>query len=466
MKKKIRATWALLFCMVFIFSGFLTSCAESTPPSDNTSEDASESSSTPVEEETQDKPGEGITINVLAGENEYNNALIDLVSEFEQASGYTVNLEVVGQQVAEQRLQLDFAGGTGTVDVAYMGLPFVQKWSKAGWIAPFDSYVEEDGEEINFDDFFSSSVDALTADGQLWGIPIFAEAGLMAYRKDVLERNGFTDAPKTWDEVIEISQAIKENETDIAGVAMRAQRGQGINMFIFPMFMWSYGGGFFADYPNDMSPILNSAENIAALETYSTIIKEYTPEGGANFSYPDVTAAMQSGTAAMVFDGSSVVAQFIDPEVSQFADDTEIAAIPMGPNGSAPCMAVHGWALSSSGNQEAGWDFIKWATSAEVQKKVALNESALYADYTRESVATDAEVLERYNTKNIAELRIEALGNARGDYRPMIPEWAEIGDVIGTHVSASANGQVDADTAMNNANEEVITIVKNAGYIS
>jgi len=414
--------------------------------------------------ESKLKEQEPVTINIIAHDNTYNRGLKQFVPEFEKATGIKVNLEIVGQQVHEQRTQLDFAGKTGSIDVAYMPFIFMQKWAKAGWIRPLDEFVKQDEKALNLNDFIPSTLEALKWDGKLWGLPCFAEAGLMAYRKDVFAKYGINEPPKTWEELLKV--AAKIHSPEIAAIVMRGQRGQGLNMFIYPMFMWAYGGSYFKDYPKDMTPVLDREENVKALEIYTKLLREYSVPGAGNFSYPDVVAAIQSGKAAIAIDGTSIVGQFLDPKKNKFADQMGIAMVPGGPAGVSPCMSVHAFAISAfSKHPKEAWEFIKWATSSEVQRKVALSELERYPDYTRLSVANDPEVLKRYNIGNIATLRVEALKLARSDYRPLIPEWPEVGDVIGAQVSAAVNGITDPRTALKKANEGVMEIMKRAGYI-
>ena len=37
----------------------------------------------------------------------------------------------------------------------------------------------------------------------IYGVPWYTDAGLLHYRKDLLEKAGFFEPPKTWDELVE-----------------------------------------------------------------------------------------------------------------------------------------------------------------------------------------------------------------------------------------------------------------------
>lgn len=402
------------------------------------------------------------TLNVVLFDNVNNRGIESLTHEFEEKSGIKVNINVLGQDVAEKRMQLDFIGKTGDLDVAYMSFVMMQSWVKAGWVYPLDEFIAA-SPDIAFDDFAKAPIESLSLNDKQWALPSFAETGLLAYRSDILEEHGITEAPNTWDELKEAAQKIHSKET--AAIALRAKRGQGLNMFIFPSMMWAFGGSYFKDYPSNMTPVLDNEANVAALEYYKDLVKNYSPEGAGNYSFAEVIAAYQLGNAAMTVDGTSIITQLFDKTKSEFADKTRVALVPEGPGGRAPMIAVHGLAIpESSKKKEAAFEFIKWATSAEVQKKIAMSQYNL--DFTRNSVAEDPEVQEKYNLDNgnLMKLRIESLNIARPDYRPLIPEWPEIGDLIAAQVNGTVNGGPSAKDALTEANKQVTEVLNAAGY--
>lgn len=412
--------------------------------------------------QTSGNTSSGETINVVLYDNLYSRGLEPLVPQFEEESGINVNLNILGQDVALKRMELDFVGKTGDLDVAYMSFIMMQKWVKAGWIEPLDAYANQD-EALQLDDFAKAPIESLSLDGQLWALPSFSEVGLMAYRSDIFEEHGITSPPETWEELMEVAQTIHSDET--ASIALRAKRGQGLNMFIFPSMLWAFGGSYFEDYPNDMTPVIDREENIEALKFYTDLVQNYSPDGAGNYSFAEVIAAYQQGNAAMVVDGTSIISQFFDESKSPYADETKVALVPGGPGGRSPMIAVHGLAIAqASEKKDAAYEFIKWATSTEVQKTIALEQ--YYMDTTRNSIAEDPEIQAQFDLDggNFMKLRIESLNMARADYRPLIPEWPEIGDIFGAQVNGAVNGGYSAEDALKEANKQITEVLKNAGY--
>ena len=394
-------------------------------------------------------------LNVVLFSMPYTQGLAELEADFEAKTGHTVNIDVVGQDVFESRITLSFTGKTGDLDVVHTPVIQVQRWIEAGWLHPITANVDAMDTK---DDILAGPLDAYLVNGERWALPFFAETGMMAYRTDLLAAAGYDSAPETWAEMLEVGAALKAN--DQAAIAMRVAPGQGFNMFVYPMIMRAYGGTFFADYPTDLTPNMNTPEGLEGLNVYSTLMNEYGPQGIGNFNFGEVAAAMQSGQVAMIVDGTSIVAQALDPEKSQFADQISIAAVPSGPNGRSPAIAVHGLGVPADApNPEASFAFIEWATSEDVLTQIALSQS--YPDFTRASVALNADVIAKYEGihPEFLNLKVQMLGDAIGHYRPLLPQWPQIGATVGENINAAVNGIMSNEEALAASDQDIADIL-------
>lgn len=385
----------------------------------------------------------------------YTRGLATLAADFEAKTGLKAKIDVVGQDVFESRINLSFTGKTGDVDVVHAPVIQVQRWVKAGWLRPITADVNAMSSKS---DLLAGPLDAYKVNGQTWAVPFFAETGMMAYRKDLLAKAGFNAAPKTWEEVAQAAAAVKKAGT--AGIAMRVAPGQGFNMFVFPMIMRAYGGKFFANYPTDLTPAMNSPENLKALQLYSSLMNDSGPKGIGNFNFSEVASAMQTGQVAMTIDGTSIIAQSLDPVKSKFAGEMGLAAVPSGPAGRSPAIAVHGMAVPADAKDpKASFRFIEWATSEAVLTKIALIEA--YPDFTRASVANNPEVIAKYKSihPDFLKLRVQMLNEAIGHYRPLLPQWPQIGAAVGENVNAAVNGISKPQDALMTADKEMAAIL-------
>lgn len=393
-------------------------------------------------------------INVVMFGMPYTNGLAKLAGDFEAETGIKANIDVIGQDVFENRITLSFTGGTGDIDVVHTPVIQVQRWIQAGWLQPMTDLVSDE----TTSDILAGPLGAYSVNGDQWALPFFAGVGLMSYREDLLEAAG-ADVPETWEEMLEVSAKITND--DQAAIALRAVPGQGFNMFIFPMVMRAYGGTFFADYEGgDLTPAINSPENVEALKIYTQLINDYGPAGAGNFNFAEVNAAAKNGQIAFAVEGTGIISQIVDPAQSQFADVTGIALPPGGPAGRSPAIGVHGMGIPASApNPEASAKFIEWAVSAETVAKIAMSES--FPDFTTASVAENPDVVAKYASihPDFLTTRVAALDLAIGHYRPLIPEWPALGQAIGESVNAAINGLMTPEEALEQAEADMRDIL-------
>jgi len=385
----------------------------------------------------------------------YTRGLQKLASDFEAETGIKANIDVVGQDVFENRITLSFTGATGDIDVVHTPVIQVQRWVAADWLKPITAEVDRMSVK---DDILAGPLDAYLVNGERWAVPFMAGTGLMTYRKDILDKAGL-DVPETWEDMLKVAATVHNDET--AAIAMRAVPGQGFNMFIFPMVMRAYGGKFFEDYTSgDLTPAINSPENLEALNIYIKLLNEYAPQGAGNFNFAEVNAAAQNGQIVFAVEGTGVVSQIVDPEKSKFAAETGLALPPGGPEGRSPAIAVHGLGVpASAANPEAAAKFIEWAVSTETVTKIALAEP--FPDFTTGTVADNADVIAKYADvhPDFLKLRVQALDLAVGHYRPLIPEWPALGQAIGENINAAINGLVAPEDALASAEQDMKDIL-------
>ncbi len=394
-------------------------------------------------------------VNVVLFGMPYTNGLQDLADQFEEDTGIRANIEVIGQDVFENRITLTFTGGSDDIDVVHAPVIQVQRWIQAGWLQPMTEYVAA---MPGADDILAGPLNAYVVDGENWAVPFMAGAGLMTYRQDVLDEAGLA-VPETWEEMLEVAAAIHTD--DRAAIGLRAVPGQGFNMFIFPMIMRAYGGNFFADYEGgDLTPAINSPENLEALNVYIELINEYAPQGAGNFNFAEVLAAAQNDQIAFAVEGTGVVSRIVDPDLSQYAGVTGIALPPGGPAGRSPAIAVHGLGIpTSAANPDAAARFIEWAVSVDTVTQIALNEA--FPDFTTGPVADNPEVIAKYADvhPDFLAMRVQALDLAIGHYRPLIPDWPSLGQAVGENINAAVNGLMSPEDALEAAEQEMRDIL-------
>lgn len=77
------------------------------------------------------------------------------------------------------------------------------EYNDRGWILPIDSYFTRSNTPFDRNDFSTSLIDAVTIDGETYGMPIDCHSAMIVMRTDILEKNGY-EIPTNFNELVEI----------------------------------------------------------------------------------------------------------------------------------------------------------------------------------------------------------------------------------------------------------------------
>ncbi|MEY5099169.1 MAG: hypothetical protein RJA36_1888, partial [Pseudomonadota bacterium] len=140
-----------------------------------------------------------------------------------------------------------------------------------------------------------------TVDGRLLAMPWFTDAGLMYYRKDLLEKYGLK-APQTWEDMAAAARKIQDGEraagnADFQGFVFQAKAYEGLSCDAVE-WISSYNGG---NVVNDKGEItVNNPNAVKALKTAASWIGTIAPQGVLNYAEEEARGVFQNGNAAFM----------------------------------------------------------------------------------------------------------------------------------------------------------------------
>ncbi|SJZ54839.1 carbohydrate ABC transporter substrate-binding protein, CUT1 family (TC 3.A.1.1.-) [Marinactinospora thermotolerans DSM 45154] len=275
-----------------------------------------------------------------------------------------VNVEFIPWPDAQESINNAMAGGDAP-DVLEVGNDQVSNWAAQGALADIGSYVESWDEAADLD---QGALEYGRYDGVQYGVPWFSGVRTLYYRADWLREIGM-EPPTTWDEVVEVAEAI-EKEKDVPGFAAPTDFTNGIASFI-----WSNGGEIAVQEGDSWQGRLTSPETKEAIEFYAGLSGDdgVSPKAyvGENELVP--LADMANSKLGMYIDGGwalgSMEEQAEDKSVLE-----NIASAPLpGAEGNAPAFAG-GSALSVfalSENPDHAAELLKLMGGKEFGKKYA-----------------------------------------------------------------------------------------------
>lgn len=350
-----------------------------------------------------------------------------------------------------QQLQTQFQAGGGDIDVIGGDVIWPAQFAANGWITALSERFTEDMRS----EFLQGPVDANTYEGEIYGVPWFTDAGMLYYRRDLLEQSGFSEPPKSWEELIEMAKKTQQDSgTDIGFIFQGADYEGGVVNGL--EYVNSFGGAAISGEDSNQVTI-DSPESIEGLKMERRMIEEgITPLSVSNYTEQESQAAFLNGNAIFCRNWPYVYALVGDPDASKINEDqVGVAPLPAGDGGES-VSGLGGWNFYLNANtdqetQDAAWKFIQYMTASEQQKEYALGGSYLP---TRTALYDDQEILDAVP---VIALGGEAL--KRTVPRPVSPYYSDMSQEMADQFNASLKGDITPEKAASNLQTSLQEIV-------
>lgn len=380
-------------------------------------------------------------------------ALVDRFNT-EYEGQYTANYREMpadtGQYFDQMRTELQ----AGSSDVALIGGDVIwpAQFAAPGYIIDLsDRFTEEDRAA-----FLEGPVESCTVEGGVYGVPWFTDAGMLYYRRDLLEQAGFSEPPQTWEELKQQARAVQQNSGTQYGFVFQGSDYEGgvVNGL---EYIYSHGGQVLEDGSSDQV-IIDSPESVEGLSMERSMVEDgIAPQAVSTYTEQEAQTTFLNGDAVFCRNWPYLYALISNPDESSITtDQVGVAPLPAGEGGES-VSGLGGWnfyinAAADPEAQDAAYEFIRFATSEEQQKQRALDGSFLP---TLQSLYEDQEVLDAVP---VIALAPEALQNTRP--RPRSPYYSDMSLRMASQFNASLNGDTTPETAVQTLQEELTEIVE------
>lgn len=280
-------------------------------------------------------------------------------------------------------------------------------------------------------------------DGKKYGMPWILDTKYLFYNKEMLEKAGIKNPPKTWAELNEQAAIIKE-------------KGLAENPVVWS---WAQAEAAICDYTTLVSANKGSFlkdgkpafQNDGGLDALNYMVESYksglTNPNSKEFLEEDVRKVFENGEAAFAMNWTYMYNMANDPKTSKVAGKVGVVPAP-GVAGKSEVSAVNGsmglGITSTSKHANEAWKYITFMTSAEVQNQYAKLSLPIWtASYDDPAVAKDQEELIA-----AAKLSLAAMYP-----RPTTPKYQELSNALQQAIQEALLGQTSAQDALNEAAE-------------
>lgn len=339
--------------------------------------------------------------------------------------------------------QTQLVAGTAPDIIDLQGMIWVE-WAANGALLDLTPYMqkEPDVAKLYNQDYLASFV----YDKKNYVVPFYIAKTLLFYNKTMFKEAGLAGAPKSFDEIVNFSQAMAKGEK---------------TGFLTLNFDWLYWplmqmNGVELLKPDMKTPAFNTPKTIEVLEK----LAKATASGGINKiawtgRWVEPNGAFASGNVGML-QAHSASYFFVKGQAPWVNPDTLGAAQNPG-NWSTP--TNHGFAISkSSKNPDLAWALVKhmtgnkWATEFSVRRRILTG-----------NLAADKVGLEKVKTEDplahaVLLTQLEHTDKMCGNWP--LPNDAQVKDAFWAEIQNAVLGRKDAKTAMADAERAVTRVMR------
>ena len=336
-----------------------------------------------------------------------------------------------------EQMQAELQSGRSTMDVIGGDVIWPAQFAANGYILDLSDRFTEQMQQ----DYLDGPIQAVQYDGKTYGVPWFTDAGMFYYRKDLLEESGFSEPPRTWDEMKEMAGRVQEDQGTRYGFVFQGAEDEG-GVVDALEYIWNAGG----DVLDGSRVIIDSPESARGLEIRRSLITDgVAPQASGDYTTQESQASFTNGDVVFMRNWPFVYGLLSDPETSRVRpEQVDIGALPVADGGGTGFSGLGGWNFMVNAGAEDKieeiWAFIEFMSAPEQQQTFAVQSARLP---TLSALYEDDEILDKLP---VARLGQEALKNTRP--RPISPVYSDMSLEMAEQFNAALKGDVPVDEAL------------------
>jgi ABC-type glycerol-3-phosphate transport system substrate-binding protein len=339
--------------------------------------------------------------------------------------------------------QTQLVAGTAPDVVDLQGAIWVE-WAANGGLLDLTPYMQKDAEvaKLYNADYLSSFV----YDKKNYVIPFYIAKTLLFYNKTMFKEAGLSEPPKSFDEIMNFSQAMAKGEK---------------TGFLTLNFDWLYWplmkmNGIELLKPDMKTPAFNTPEAAAVLDR----LAKATASGAINKiawtgRWVEPNGAFASGNVGMLQAHSA--SYFFVKGQGPWVNEQTLGAVQAPGNWSTP--TNHGLAVSkSSKNPELAWALVKHMTGNKWATEFSLRRRILTGNLEADKAGLAKVKSEDPLAHTVLLTQLEHTDKMTGNWP--LPNDAQVKDAFWPEVQNAVLGRKDAKTALADAERAVARVMR------
>jgi multiple sugar transport system substrate-binding protein len=389
---------------------------------------------------------------VLSWGPDRTGVLPKLIEQFNQQSkSFKVKYQQMPIDTGQyfDKLRTQFQAGGGDIDIIIGDVIWPAQFAVNGWVSDLtDRFKDTDA-------FLPGPMKASTYEDKVYAVPWYTDAGLLYYRKDLLDKAGFSEPPETWDDLMEMAAKVQKDEGIKNGFVYQGADYEG-GVCNGLEYIRTNGGDVLD--PNDPTKvIIDSSGSVNGLATWrETIESGVSPQAVLQYLEDESAASFLNGESVFIRNWPYMYSL---PGTSAYPDlepeQLGIAPIPVDKPGNRSYSTLGGWNFlinATSESQDEAWEFIEWITAPEQLVTNAKLGSKLP---TRKPLYDEPEVL---NNVPVAKLGKDAIIK-NSTPRPVSPYYSDVSLELSSQFNSCLSGDISPEDAVNTLQKDLQQLI-------
>jgi multiple sugar transport system substrate-binding protein len=365
-----------------------------------------------------------------------------LIKEFnKQGKGFKVKQRVMPSDTGQyfDKIRTQFQAGGGDIDIIIGDVIWPAQFAVNGWVSDLsDRFTDTDA-------FLPGPMQAATYQGKVYAVPWYTDAGLLYYRKDLLEKSGYSAPPETWDELIQMAKKVQKDAGTKNGFVYQGADYEG--GVCNGLEYIRTNGGDVLDPEDPTKVIIDSPGTVRGLATWrETVASGVSPQAVLQYQEDESAASFLNDEAVFIRNWPYMYALAGTSDYPKLdPGQVGIAPIPVDKPGNPSYSTLGGWNFlinAATDRQEEAWEFIKWITAPE---QLVTNAELGSKLPTRKALYDEAGVL---NKVPVAKLGKDAIIK-NSTPRPISPYYSDVSLELSSQFNSCLAGDISPEDAAN-----------------
>jgi multiple sugar transport system substrate-binding protein len=368
-----------------------------------------------------------------------------------------VVMEYVGYDYVHDKIVTGMAANPPAYDAAMIDVIWPDEFIKAGYLLDVTSRVTPEMKS----GIFPAAWNGVTRNGKIYGMPWLMDVKYFMYNKDMLVQAGFTEAPKTWEELLTQAKAVKEKSLAEFPISWSWNQKEGV-VCDFTVLLFGNGGAFL---DSAGKPVFNNEKGVQVLTWMKqTIADGLTNPSSISSDEMAVEADFLAGKSAFAVNWLFQYADSNDATKSQIAGKVAFGAMPVFEAGAAA--GIKGSSVDGSSSfaimattpyPDQTWKFLTYLASNEVQIKYSAEMLPIWqADFQGDALKT----LEAATPANPITVPAFLAQFSYANERPTVSYYNEASMALQLAIQEALTGVKTPQQALDEAAAKWVTLAK------